>query len=260
MGERKSRIAADDRFDKFEYPNDDFPYYNGIPTEISVAQWLWVMAAVVLGFFALVTPIPFVTGDIGGFIHAILFFAIPLVGLAIVAGKQWTALFRKVSGRDIMWMVAFALLNMVATILVGYFVMTFLGAASNPALSGLGELDSSRRVLFFLKTAPQLFGEEVLSILPFLAILYFSYSRMRRSRKMSIVIAWLAAAIIFGAAHLPTYDWNLIQCFVVIGTARLVLTLAYIKTKNLWVSTGAHILNDWTFFALTILGASVAAG
>jgi membrane protease YdiL (CAAX protease family) len=27
--------------------------------------------------------------------------------------------------------------------------------------------------------------------------------------------------------------------------ARLILTWAYIRTKNIWVSTGAHIINDW---------------
>ena len=52
-------------------------------------------------------------------------------------------------------------------------------------------------------------------------------------------------AVWFGAAHLPTYDWNLGQAIIVIGAARLVLTLAFIRTKNLWVSFGAHVLNDW---------------
>jgi hypothetical protein len=32
---------------------------------------------------------------------------------------------------------------------------------------------------------------------------------------------------------------------VVIGSARMVLTLPWILTKNIWVSTGAHIINDW---------------
>ncbi|MGD9812090.1 MAG: CPBP family glutamic-type intramembrane protease, partial [Sphingobium sp.] len=60
--------------------------------------------------------------------------------------------------------------------------------------------------------------------------------------------------------HLPTYNWNILQCLILIGGARLVLTLAYIKTKNLWVCTGAHILNDWATFGLAILGASFGTG
>ena len=39
------------------------------------------------------------------------------------------------------------------------------------------------------------------------------------------------------------------------GHARLILLLPYIMTKNIWVSTGAHILNDWTLFIIALLGA-----
>ncbi|WP_123341011.1 MULTISPECIES: CPBP family intramembrane glutamic endopeptidase [unclassified Curtobacterium] len=74
-----------------------------------------------------------------------------------------------------------------------------------------------------------------------------------------ILIAWLATAIRFGAAHLPTtYGWNFAQAFLIIGIARLVLTLAYIRTKNIAVSTGAHIINDWVLFTGAIIGAAVS--
>ncbi|WP_405139841.1 hypothetical protein [Nocardia sp. NBC_01388] len=51
---------------------------------------------------------------------------------------------------------------------------------------------------------------------------------------------------------MPTYDWNFAQAFIVIGGARLVLTL-YIRTKNLWGSSGAHIINDWALFTQAVL-------
>lgn len=73
-------------------------------------------------------------------------------------------------------------------------------------------------------------------------------SRFGVGRKGAIVGAWLVSSLLFGLIHLPTYDWNLIQCIVVIGTARMVLTLAWLLTKNIWVSTGAHIINDWLLF------------
>ena len=38
----------------------------------------------------------------------------------------------------------------------------------------------------------------------------------------------------------------------------LVLTLPWIMTKNLWVSTGAHIINDWTLFGVGLLGTGTA--
>ena len=69
--------------------------------------------------------------------------------------------------------------------------------------------------------------------------------------------AWLITAVVFGLIHLPTYNWNVLQCIVVIGSARLVLTLPWIMTKNIWVSTGAHIVNDWLRFLMSLLGASL---
>ncbi len=60
---------------------------------------------------------------------------------------------------------------------------------------------------------------------------------------------------VFALAHLPAYGWNLSHCLIVIGSARLVLTLAYMTTKNVWVSTGTHVLNDWALFTFTVLAA-----
>jgi len=41
--------------------------------------------------------------------------------------------------------------------------------------------------------------------------------------------------------------------------ARLVLTWAYVSTKNIWVTTGAHIINDWTLIGMTVFVAPLAA-
>jgi len=37
-----------------------------------------------------------------------------------------------------------------------------------------------------------------------------------------------------------------------------VLTLPWIMTKNIWVSTGAHIVNDWLLFTMSLFGAGLA--
>ncbi|SFF57560.1 hypothetical protein SAMN05216566_13322 [Aureimonas phyllosphaerae] len=44
------------------------------------------------------------------------------------------------------------------------------------------------------------------------------------------------------------------------GTARLVLTAAYLRTGNLWVLSGAHILNDWSIFAVGYAGSHLPTG
>ncbi|MCA9053746.1 MAG: CPBP family intramembrane metalloprotease [Planctomycetaceae bacterium] len=234
--------------------DDDFPFYNGKPASISGPQWLFLMAMVVVGFLLIATPIPLFRDPWLQFIPAILFFTIPLGALAKIVPGHWRAIFRQVGVRDILWALAFGMLNLMVTFVVGILVSTAFGAVPNSAVSGLTEKSTVDRVLFFLKTLPQLFGEEVMTILPYLALMFYFTSKTGNSRMNSIVLAWLLSSLIFGLAHLHSYRWNLVQCVLVIGTARLVLSLAYIQTKNIWVSTGAHIINDWAIFALSIFG------
>jgi membrane protease YdiL (CAAX protease family) len=192
-------------------------------------------------------------------VPALLLVALPLATLALVAGGHWRVLFGPVGGHEIKWMVLFALLNILVSMSVGALLKPFVHFQSNPAVAGIAELGAADLWLLHIRTAPQLLGEEVITILPFLALLTLFTRRLGSGRKAAILWAWLLSALFFGLIHLPTYDWNLIQCIVVIGTARLVLTLPWIMTKNLWVSTGAHILNDWALFSLQLLGAAVVA-
>jgi membrane protease YdiL (CAAX protease family) len=52
-------------------------------------------------------------------------------------------------------------------------------------------------------------------------------------------------------------QWLFVVVMVVVGSARMVLTLPWIMTKNIWVSTGAHIVNDWLLITMTLLGAGL---
>ncbi|MBP0465193.1 CPBP family intramembrane metalloprotease [Roseomonas sp. PWR1] len=246
------------RFAWLEDPGRDFPYFRGQPVALTAWQWLLVMAAVGVGFMSVALPFAWPGGMVGGFVPAILLFVIPLGALAFVAGSAWRALFGRVSGREIKWMVLFALLNIVVTLCVGAVVTAFVEVEANAAIASVVGLDTAGRVLFLVKIALQLLGEEVISILPFLALLTLFTRRFGASRRGAIVGAWLLSALLFGLAHLPTYGWNLVQCIVIIGTARLVLTLPWIITKNLWVSTGAHVLNDWALMSMGLLGSTLA--
>jgi membrane protease YdiL (CAAX protease family) len=249
--------STSQRFLRLEDSATDFPFYNGMPATISAGHWLFVMAMVVVGFLVLALPIHWPGGSFGQFIPAVLMPLIPLAALAYVTSGHWKAIFGKVGGREVKLMFGFALLNIVVSMSVGAIVFALTSVTPNASTSQLGGLDTAGRALFFAKTIPQLFGEEVITLLPFLALLQLFSKGLGFSRKGAIIGAWLISSVVFGLMHLPAYDWNLVQCIVVIGSARIVLTLPWIMTKNIWVSTGAHIVNDWLLFSVGLLGAGL---
>ncbi|MEU1986039.1 CPBP family intramembrane glutamic endopeptidase [Nocardia sp. NPDC019395] len=234
----------------------DFPYYNGVPVGLTSMQWLLAWLSVVAGFAALVLlPQP---NAVVALLPRVLFTAIPLIVLAILTGPHWRALFRRVSGRDVVTMIGFAGLNLVVSVALGLLVRSVFGVAENKVTDNIDGVVET--IAFYAGTGIQLVGEELFTIMPLLALLFFLTAKAGLSRNAAALAAWLITAAWFAAAHLPTYDWNFAQAFIVIGGARLVLTLAYIRTKNLWVCAGAHIINDWVLFTPTVLaGAALAA-
>ena len=252
-------MAPSQRLGRLEDPGSDFPFYNAAPVAVSGAQWLFVMAALVVGFVILVAPIAWPGGPLGALIPAVFFPAMALAALAFVAPNHWTVIFGRVGWREVRLMFGFALLNLVVSMSVGVIVQAFVDVTSNAAAAQLTAMDAAGRILFFGKTLAQLLGEELVTLLPFLALMHLLSNRFGARRRAAVVGAWLVSSLIFGLIHLPTYDWNLVQCVVIIGTARLVLTLPWIMTKNIWVCTGAHIINDWLLFSLALVGAGLVA-
>ncbi len=226
---------------------------------VTLRQWGVVVAVVAVAFLALAlsASLP-LNGLFWPFIPALALAALPLLALSRVVPTHWTCLFGRVGARELRLILGFALLNIVVTMGLGAIVMSLGHTSSNASTSQLGSLDTAERIAFFAKTIPQLLGEEVITILPFLALLQWLTQNLRWGRKAAIVAAWVLTSVMFGMLHLPTYGWNWVQCIVVIGGARMLLTLPLIMTKNLWVSTGAHITNDWILFGAGVLGAGLA--
>ena len=232
----------------------DFPFYDGRPVAVSGARWALVVLACALGFAALT-----LVGSADPWLELVpraLFLAIPAAAFAWSVRGHWRSLFQPLGWADLGAVVAFWLLNLGVTALVARLVVGLgLGdLVENSATDGLADAGPWTLVGFYVGTAVQLMGEEVFTILPFLAIMAWLHGR-GSARRTSIVVAWFATAVWFGAAHLPTYDWHVAQAILVIAAARLVLTLAFIRTKNLWVSFGAHLVNDWAIFTFALVAA-----
>ncbi|MEZ5906071.1 MAG: CPBP family glutamic-type intramembrane protease [Geminicoccaceae bacterium] len=238
-------------------PAIDFPYVDGKPVALSAGQWWLVMAAVLAAYLMLILPPPFLRGTFSGFVPALLYALVPLAALALVAGRHWRALFRPIRGRDILLMIGFALLNLLVTLGTGLLILRLTETTANAAMQAVATVGGLDRALLYVRAAPQLLGEELMSVLPFLALLTWLCGRRGLSRRAGIALATLAVAVLFAAAHLPTYGWNVVQALLGVGVARIVLLVPFILTRNVLVCTGAHILNDWLFF--TIFAASAPA-
>lgn len=241
--------------------NLDYPFYNELPVQIPVMKWLVVMVAIVLGFIALTTRIPFIPLKVNEYLAPILFTGIPLVAFIWASKGHANHLFRKITKNDVKWGVLFFIFNIIATPIVGLILVYVVkvNTVADAVVNVFAELDSLGKVLMFVKMGIQLVGEELLTILPFLFILQLCVVNFKLSRRAGIWIAFLVTAVIFGAIHLPTYHWNLVQALVGIGLVRLVLTGAYMKTKNIWASSIAHILNDYAITLFSLLTASSVA-
>ena len=226
----------------------DFPYYDGRPAAVGAGGWALLIASLAMAFAALAL-IP-LRGFPGSLLPPLIFAGLPLLTLAALVGRHWTALFRRVGWREAGLMAAFAVATMVASLLAALLVRALGSTAPNPVVDAMAAMSAGDFLRRLLPTLPQLVGEELLTILPFLALLWLATRVLGFGRRAGILLGLIGSSLIFAAAHLPTYDWHWAQCFGVIGTARLVLTLAYVWTRNLWVSAGAHILNDWTEFSL----------
>ena len=248
----------EDRIGWLERRGDDFPYYNGLPVRLTTRQWWLLMVAVVIAFLVLILPPPFARGPISSYIPVLLYCCIPLAMLAYLVGPHWTALFRPILGSDILLMIGFPILNVIVTFSLGLLVLKMTPTTANAALAGLSSESIGELALFFIRAIPQLLGEELMSVLPFLGLMAWLVGRRGVPRKSAILIATLVVALLFAAEHLPTYGWNVVQTTLGVGVARIILLLPYIMTKNVLVCAGAHLLNDWLFFTIAMfLGSGV---
>ncbi|PVM94172.1 CPBP family glutamic-type intramembrane protease [Caulobacter endophyticus] len=236
----------------------DFPYYRGEPVALSAGGWALALGGCVAGFLALIFVPRGPLGGPLGLVAPLLFAALPLIGLALAAGRGWTAIFPRPRLIDILVGLAATILALLVSGGIALaFSLSKLGPfAANPFAGSLPQLHTWERVVFIGGTAPQLLGEELVTILPFLALLTLLHGRLGLSKGAAIAGAWIVSAIIFGLLHLPTYGWNLMQVLLVIGVSRLVLTIPYLLTKSVWSSFAAHLALDWSIFALVLLGSA----
>lgn len=140
----------------------------------------------------------------------------------------------------------FVLINLVLLMLSKFNIN--LSLEKNPITDLLEKKDI---ILVYISSIFQLFGENI--IFTIFLFLFFRLFNKKVSLFHSILLSLCGASILFGIIHLPTYDYNWIQCIFIIGLPSSFHMLAYILFKNIFLSYFTHLFFDymvWTFVIL----------
>ncbi|MDT2837672.1 CPBP family intramembrane metalloprotease [Enterococcus durans] len=116
------------------------------------------------------------------------------------------------------------------------------------ASTAANEVTEHLSPLLLIETLPMLLGEELLTIV----ILVIVANLLGGTRK-AIVAGVLVSSVLFGLIHLPTYQWNLLQCLLIIGVGRIPFTVASLKSDSIWAGYFVHVAYDWTAFIVILL-------
>ncbi|WP_438862418.1 CPBP family glutamic-type intramembrane protease [Neptunicella sp.] len=232
----------------------EFPYVSQSSTNLSPALWGIVLASVLVAVAILLFfPALFNGHEVATQFSILMFAALPIATLYFVSPDKGAGLFQRVTFKTVGQSIGLGVLTFVLSVSCALLMTQLIDTSPNHGIQGLEAMSGGQKIRFFLFSVPQLFGEEVITILPFLAIIYYCHHRFHWSQPKAVFLAWIITAVWFALIHLPAYNWNLLQVLWGVGFARLLLTAVYIITKNLWVSTGAHITNDWLMFVIATL-------
>lgn len=232
-----------DEFFKFENETQDFPLYRENP-HISTGKWAVMIFSVLLTLFLIMVPLDFLSEI--GILKRLLYLIIPLLGFGFAVDWQYGLICKKFKKGDLKLIVILFIAEFVFTILLS-LALTHLGVAAhdNPIIA---ELTSVSTWLIF---PLQLFGEELIKIIPFIVFLAVFY-KFTKNRKMSVVIAAALTLLIFGLIHLPAYG-SIVSVLFLQGLGSVFTMYAYLKTKNIFASYAIHLLLDTTVFLIALL-------
>jgi membrane protease YdiL (CAAX protease family) len=230
----------------------DFAFYGGGPAGLTFGASVAFLAGCAAGFAILMEAHRVIPGGAGRWIGSAALVLLPFAGLVIGARTRWMDLFHGPTARDVIVGLAFipAAILIPALLAIPIFLL-HLGGAANPAFKILAGAHGIDRAGVLAMGVMQLFGEELICILPFTVFLN-GFVALRLSRKQAILLAWLASALLFALLHLPTYSWRWVQVLVLIGAGRLVLTGPYLISKSIWASFITHVGSDGLVLAAAL--------
>ncbi|MGO1581068.1 MAG: CPBP family glutamic-type intramembrane protease [Peptoniphilaceae bacterium] len=213
----------------------DFPF-----DDISNTRWILSML-LLFGGFLLTT----ITNLENPLISYGIFIVSSISSLFILDKKWFKKLIKPLEIKDL-FIIIFVLFS---TYFIGILVSILVSKTNMVENPITGVINNDNILKLFIIMIVQLFVEEILFVLPFLFIFNkFKYY----NRIMAIIAAWIISSIIFGALHLPTYNYNLFQSLVVISLIRFAISSAYVWRKNLALSYLIHVIYDFLILLLVL--------
>lgn len=227
-------------FFRLENKDYDLPFLNNDP------RFTTKNVIILLIGFLISCSAPFLIPFTGTMvIKAIIITGASLTAVLIVFKDNMSNIFRMITLRDILLVIIGVVLMIVLSIISSYIVHALgLHMFGDKAVSG-------DRILFLIRLAIQLIGEELIKFIPLVIISAYLYKSV--GRKTAIIIGVIVAQLMFSIFHIPAYGINALPTLLIsIGFASVVLPLMYVKTKNIVVCYLIHIIFD-IFGALPFL-------
>ena len=207
--------------------------------KLSIGVLIYIVSFAI-GYFILIKGIPVISQ-----------FAFVIAGLAtlyVTFGKEsLKTVFAPMAGqKKVLRLLGYYLASfVVAGLAVG--VVKVLGGqlVNNP-------VTNSPSLFTIIGMIPALIGEELFTVCGLLIVGGFTY-RLTGNQRTAIIIGVIVSTLLFGALHIPTYQGNVLQSLIGIGSVRVVFTIALLRFNSLRASSAVHIAYDWTSILIAVL-------
>ncbi|SHH54325.1 hypothetical protein SAMN02745245_01572 [Anaerosphaera aminiphila DSM 21120] len=178
---------------------------------------------------------------VNGLVTTLLLFIIAPITFFIIASmlkkepKVQIKLWKKIA-----ILLVFTIVYFIVVIVLTHFVNSFNPTTTNPIVKGIQNNSVFIRTIIVL--AWSMFAEEAVKLsLLFVVLKDYKYSTQNRSRYW---VSWIVVSILFGLLHLQTYNYNIIQCLILIGLPTMMFGYLWKKTASPYMTWGAHYLFD----------------
>lgn len=214
--------------------------------KIEAKTWRWILAlALGIGSFYGVSFLFYALEVKNEIVYALAISILCLLSLLVVDKKFIKKIFLPIKMKDLVYIII-GLGFSIVSVVISSIVVTNLGieGSTNPIFDVLTP-DNFKR--FFISTTIQFIAEEIIFIIPFL----FVINKMKTENNIiKTTFAIILSSVIFGAMHLSTYDFNLLQAVLIISIIRTGLSMSYVLSKNLSVTYIIHIIYDWSLIII----------